>query len=224
MPNLRADTGEAQLPTPPTGAAMAQGDGPPVTLIGAALAPLPAHNPADPPDHPITDALRLLRPRNPARGVQNRRTVGAVSHGGASSACACPAMGQLRSPERSSARPEGRCISARHNRSLLADEIAAARGLPRGAVPYPGPAFGGVHARALVLLEAPGPATDIGKGSGLLSLENDDPTAARAYRTAGLDVARCVHWNLVPRPTAGYEAPTLVGPHPSNRGMNVAPG
>lgn len=157
----------------------------------------------------------------------------------------------------------------------LADEIAATRGLPRGAVPYPDPMFGGIHTRALVLLEAPGSATEIGKGSGLLSLENDDATAARAfhaYQAAGLEIARCLHWNLVPWPTAGYRTPTgteqtaarpwlprllallpdlrvvvllgkvaqqgwgpgiatapdlvplvptLAGPHPSNRGMNV---
>ncbi|MDA3657686.1 hypothetical protein [Mycobacterium xenopi] len=59
----------------------------------------------------------------------------------------------------------------------LADEIADAKGLPRGHVPYVDPVCSGVHARALVLLENPSTRTAAGTGSGLLSLDNDDRTA-----------------------------------------------
>lgn len=88
----------------------------------------------------------------------------------------------------------------------LADQIAAARGLARGDVPYPDPDSAGVDARALFLLSTPGPKAKAGEGSGLLSIENNDPTAARCYRTlqaAGLPYSRCVSWNAVPWPTAG---------------------
>ncbi|MEJ2858126.1 MULTISPECIES: uracil-DNA glycosylase [unclassified Saccharothrix] len=87
----------------------------------------------------------------------------------------------------------------------LADEIAAARGLTPGDVPYPDPEFAGTAARALVLLQSPGPKTSRTKGSGLLSLENDDPSAERCYhlyRRAGLDWRELLHWNAIPWPTA----------------------
>ncbi|ATE54938.1 uracil-DNA glycosylase [Actinosynnema pretiosum] len=87
----------------------------------------------------------------------------------------------------------------------LADRIAAAEGLPAGAVPYPDPDFGGVRARALVLLDNPGPRAKAGTGgSGLLSVENDDPAAARAhaaYAYLGVDLGQCLHWNACPFPT-----------------------
>jgi hypothetical protein len=52
--------------------------------------------------------------------------------------------------------------------SDLADKIAAAEGLPSGAVPYPDPDFGGIHAGALFLLDNPGLRATIGTGgSGL---------------------------------------------------------
>jgi uracil-DNA glycosylase len=89
----------------------------------------------------------------------------------------------------------------------FADEIAEARGMPRSAVPYPDPAMGGINARALFVLSTPGPYAKADQvGSGLLSLENNDPTAERqyhAYREAGLSVAEGLHWNAVPWPTAG---------------------
>src|SRR5699024_4587455 len=86
----------------------------------------------------------------------------------------------------------------------LADEIAAARGMQAGMLPYPDPELGGVYARALFLLSTPGPYAKA-EHSGLLSLENDDPTAERqynTYRAVGLDMGKCVHWNAVPWPTA----------------------
>ncbi len=99
----------------------------------------------------------------------------------------------------------------------LADRIAIARGLPSGQaeVPYPDPDGGGVHARALFLLSDPGPATDLdharGNGSGLLSIDNDDPTAQRlwgTYKDVGLERRQCLHWNAVPFPIAGRQPST----------------
>ncbi|WP_033438876.1 uracil-DNA glycosylase [Saccharothrix sp. NRRL B-16314] len=87
----------------------------------------------------------------------------------------------------------------------LADEIARSRGLTPGDVPYPDPDFAGVDAEALVLLKSPGPGATKKHGSGLLSPENNDPTAARAhaeYERVGVDWHRVVHWNTVPWPTA----------------------
>lgn len=97
----------------------------------------------------------------------------------------------------SSARAIVRVVAAKHARLsephvaplvALADEIAAARALSRAAVPYPDPDTGGIHARPVFLLSTPGLAAKMGEGSGLLSLENDDPTAERvfhAYRRRG---------------------------------------
>lgn len=95
----------------------------------------------------------------------------------------------------------------------LADAIAADRGLPRGAVPYPDPLCGGVHARVLLLMETPPVTSSARSGaarsrnaSGLLSLENGDETAENTHLAcdaAGLDPAHTVPWNLVPWPTGG---------------------
>lgn len=70
------------------------------------------------------------------------------------------------------------------------------------------PAEAGVEARVLVLLEAPGPMTDSGNrtgyripGSGFISVDNDDATAANAWRArdaADLDRDVALHWNAVP--------------------------
>ncbi|MGM1065209.1 hypothetical protein [Saccharothrix sp. Mg75] len=99
----------------------------------------------------------------------------------------------------------------------LADEIAAARGLMPGDVPYPDPEFAGTAAQALVLLQSPGPKTAKANGSGLLSLENDDPSAERCYhqyRRAGVNWHQILHWNTVPWPT--------VSPYPSRKGISDA--
>lgn len=99
----------------------------------------------------------------------------------------------------------------------LADEIAAVRGLTPGDVPYPDPQFAGTAARALVLLQSPGPRTSRTKGSGLLSLENDDRSAERCYylyRRAGLDWRALLHWNAIPWPTASSK--------PSSRDLREA--
>lgn len=88
----------------------------------------------------------------------------------------------------------------------LADTIADARGLQHGRVPYVDPDFGGIHARALVMLDNPGSKAKAGSGSGLLSLDNDDPTARRlreAYEHHHIAWTDLVAWNAVPFPTVG---------------------
>lgn len=90
----------------------------------------------------------------------------------------------------------------------LADRIADARGLARGLVPYVDPDLGGVHARALVLLDNPSRKAEAGMGSGLLSLDNDDRTAKacrEAYARHGVEWNDVVHWNVCPFPTAGKD-------------------
>jgi hypothetical protein len=76
--------------------------------------------------------------------------------------------------------------------------------------PYFDPADGGVEADMLFLLEKPGPMTSAGpktpergrkKGSGFISRNNDDPTAAATFRfmlEAGISRRRTVLWNVVP--------------------------
>ncbi|MGW4533575.1 uracil-DNA glycosylase [Nocardia sp. NPDC004340] len=89
--------------------------------------------------------------------------------------------------------------------NALADEIADRYDLPRGAVPYLDPDQGGIHARALILLDTPGPKAKMDSGSGLLSLDNDDPTAAclrKEYALRGVDWKDVVHWNVCPFPTS----------------------
>jgi len=94
-------------------------------------------------------------------------------------------------------------------RSRLADDhVASLNELARqieSATDYPVPRFdpsgGGVHARALVVLESPGPASTEQQGSGIISPHNDDPTAARVH---GLLTGHCIpfdmvtFWNIVP--------------------------
>ncbi|WP_328690149.1 uracil-DNA glycosylase [Streptomyces phaeochromogenes] len=75
------------------------------------------------------------------------------------------------------------------------------------AVPWFDPACGGVQARSLFLLEAPGQKA-MGEeaalrrtGSGLISVDNDDQTAQNCWMLraeAGLPYGESVHWNVVP--------------------------
>lgn len=58
-------------------------------------------------------------------------------------------------------------------------EINDARGA--GSVPWFDPDGGGANARILFLLECPGPKATQRKGSGLISADNDDPTAANFF-------------------------------------------
>lgn len=75
------------------------------------------------------------------------------------------------------------------------------------SVPWFDPASGGVEARSLFLLEAPGQKamgaeTALRRtGSGIISIDNDDPTARNCWTLrdeAGLAYTESVHWNVVP--------------------------
>jgi hypothetical protein len=75
------------------------------------------------------------------------------------------------------------------------------------SVPWFDPASGGVEARSLFLLEAPGQkamgaAAELRRtGSGIISIDNDDPTARNCWMLrdeAGLPYRESVHWNVVP--------------------------
>jgi hypothetical protein len=60
------------------------------------------------------------------------------------------------------------------------------------------PFDGGIHAKVLFLLEAPGPKA---KGSGFISRDNPDPAAANIWvlsHEAGLNRTDCVIWNVCP--------------------------
>jgi len=69
-------------------------------------------------------------------------------------------------------------------------------------VPWFDPWDGGINARILWLLEAPGPkATRERGGSGFISCNNDDQTAANTFNTraeADVDRTDVVHWNAIP--------------------------
>lgn len=76
-----------------------------------------------------------------------------------------------------------------------------------GAVPWFDPASGGVGARSLFLLEAPcqksmGVEAELRRtGSGIISIDNDDPTAQNCWTLraeAALPYRESVHWNVVP--------------------------
>jgi hypothetical protein len=81
-----------------------------------------------------------------------------------------------------------------------AEDLAVRR---KAVVPYFDPAEAGVAANVLFLLEAPGPMTNAGNerpGSGFISVDNDDQTAANCWtarNNAGLD-SGALHWNIVP--------------------------
>ena len=49
-------------------------------------------------------------------------------------------------------------------------------------VPWADPDSGGIRSRILFLHESPGPAASAGYGSGVISPDNDDQTAARFWR------------------------------------------
>jgi hypothetical protein len=88
--------------------------------------------------------------------------------------------------------------------NALADKIAEVYDLATGTVPYVDPDQGGIHARALVLLDNPSTMAEAGTGSGLLSLDNNDWTARNcreAYARHGVDWKDVVHWNVCPFPT-----------------------
>ncbi len=72
-----------------------------------------------------------------------------------------------------------------------------------GQVPHFDPLDGGINARVLYLLEKPGPKTSrTGKsGSGFISRDNDDPSAAHSFDfhlQSGVPRAESLLWNIVP--------------------------
>lgn len=74
-------------------------------------------------------------------------------------------------------------------------------GGPDGTPPYVAPMYRGVDARVLAVLRDPGPKAGGAKGSGFLSVENDDQTAERQcafFEEAGLDAADVLPWNAHP--------------------------
>lgn len=57
-------------------------------------------------------------------------------------------------------------------------------------MPYVAPVYGGTKARVLAIFRDPGPKTQVGSGSGMLCVENDDPSAERHFnflREAGIE-------------------------------------
>lgn len=67
--------------------------------------------------------------------------------------------------------------------------------------PYIPPMCGGVDALALSISRNPGPKAGGTKGSGFLSIENDDPSAERMgqfFEEAGIGYAEVVPWNAYP--------------------------
>lgn len=70
-----------------------------------------------------------------------------------------------------------------------------------GWMPYVAPVHGGVGARVLSVLRDPGPKTLVGGGSGFVSVENDDPTAAGqavAFDAVGIPLGDLTPWNIYP--------------------------
>ena len=83
----------------------------------------------------------------------------------------------------------------------ITDLVDRLREVGLGWVPYVAPAHGGVNARVVSLLRDPGPMTLGGVGSGMLSTENDDPTAERMsvlFAAAGIAQAEVLPWNAYP--------------------------
>jgi hypothetical protein len=84
------------------------------------------------------------------------------------------------------------------------------------------PLDGGVEADMLFLLEKPGPMTSPRNkrvGSGFISRDNDDPTAAATFqfmRIAGIDRCRTVLWNTVP----GWNGKRAITPHELAAGVD----
>lgn len=90
----------------------------------------------------------------------------------------------------------------------LADAVADSECIRRGLVLYVDPQFGGVAAAVLALLDNPSTKAEAGTGSGLLSPENDDPSArycAEVYNNFSLTPGQVVHWTVAPAPIAGIK-------------------
>ncbi|TFC36229.1 uracil-DNA glycosylase [Cryobacterium sp. TMT2-42-4] len=89
--------------------------------------------------------------------------------------------------------PQVRAINA------LCDELMLEK--PQFSVPYIAPHYGASTAVILALSSNPGPQAGGAKGSGMLSRENNDGSAARMsdiYETVGLTDDQIVPWNAYP--------------------------
>lgn len=97
-------------------------------------------------------------------------------------------------------------VRARRREMLALPHVAplvayAAKLRDRGQVPDFDPLDGGIYARALFLLEKPGPMTDEETGSGFISRNNDDLTADATFafmRQAQIPRDLTAIWNVVP--------------------------
>lgn len=92
------------------------------------------------------------------------------------------------------------------------------------SIPRFDPADAGTEAKVMFLLESPGPMADAGRGSGIISVDNNDPTAENLWcfrRNASL-VDGCLHWNAVPW-YLGSESQGVVTPEPGDvrRGVSM---
>lgn len=88
------------------------------------------------------------------------------------------------------------------------DDLRARRGGDT-SIPYVDPDTGGTQARALLLLQDPGPKASITTGgSGMLSWSNDDATAANCCRlleATHLPWSLLLPWNIIPWHTGGED-------------------
>jgi hypothetical protein len=83
----------------------------------------------------------------------------------------------------------------------LTEYVAELRKRDLGEVPHFDPLDGGINARALFLLEKPGPMAVEAGGSGFISRNNDDRTAEAIFnfmQQAGIPRKLTVIWNVVP--------------------------
>ena len=108
---------------------------------------------------------------------------------------------------------------------LIANRTKA--GLP-AEIPMADPADAGVNAEVLLLLEAPGPMTNVKNaraGSGFIVSDNNDATAEnlwRAWRAAGLKDQALI-WNIVPWTATHRCAPSVVVRRPVSSSTSDPP-
>ncbi|NOJ60898.1 PDDEXK nuclease domain-containing protein [Arthrobacter sp. 260] len=78
---------------------------------------------------------------------------------------------------------------------------ARATSASESVVPWFDPSGGGINARVLFLLEAPGSRSSASRGSGIISIDNNDGTAANWFtliQQAALPREAFASWNIVP--------------------------
>ena len=97
--------------------------------------------------------------------------------------------------------------------NAFVEELRSRR--PNCFIPYVDPDCGGVNARVLMLFQDPGPKA-AARGSGMLSISNDDPSAETIWHLlseASIPWSDVMPWNAVPWYTGGGNSPgdTLAG-------------